>query len=98
MMDTLHVQLTQLFKQAGAAHHEAFAHVAGADPDWPQWYAEYTLPGLNHLLEHGFTAPQLAQELAQLADRHQREAADKPWPEFYATHFLHHYTPNHKEK
>ncbi len=99
MMDTLHTQLTELFKQAGAAHHEAFADVNGADPDWPGWYAEHVLAGLNHLLQHWFTAPQLAQELAQLADRHQREAANQPWPEFYAAHFLHHYTPNHtKEK
>lgn len=97
-MDTLHEQLTELFKQAGAAHHAAFAHVNGADPDWPGWYAEYTLTGLNHLLEHWFTAPQLAQELAQLAESHQRKAADQPWQEFYATYFVDHYAPNHKEK
>lgn len=34
-MSTLTDQLTELFRQTGKAHHEAFAASDGADEEWP---------------------------------------------------------------
>jgi hypothetical protein len=35
--------LSQLLREAAAAHHDAFASVNGDDPEWPTWYATYLL-------------------------------------------------------
>ena len=32
-------ELAALFRETGAAHHQAFAAKGGDDPDWPAWYA-----------------------------------------------------------
>ena len=34
-------ELAQAMKRAEAAHAEHEARTGEADPDWPQWYAEY---------------------------------------------------------
>src|SRR5437867_6375182 len=43
-------QLAALFREAGAAHHKAFAATDGEDPDWPSWYARYLAPRLQQAL------------------------------------------------
>lgn len=87
-MSAIHYQLVQLFQQAGAAHHAAFADVDGDDPDWPDWYATFLQPELDALLEPSFSIPQLAETLARLAESHQSEASGQPWPEYYSAQIL----------
>ena len=41
MNTELRTNLVDLFREAGHAHHAAFAATDGADPDWPIWYADY---------------------------------------------------------
>ena len=43
------IHLTQLFKETGQAHHQAFLSTNGVDENWPQWYADYLQGPLNGL-------------------------------------------------
>ena len=79
--------LPELLVGTGRAHHQAFIETDGFDPEWPLWYAEYLI---GHLRERGYTGTQ-AELVAALVDAdraHQAEAADTPWPEFYAGRLL----------
>ena len=38
--------LIDLFRETGPAHHRAYFAANGADPEWPLWYAEYSLDGI----------------------------------------------------
>jgi hypothetical protein len=67
---------------AKRAHTEAFAHVDGADPEWPRWYAEHLLQEAPTAVE-GMSVSELTAALV-LADRvHRGEAGDRPWEEAY---------------
>ena len=77
-------QLTTLFEEAGSAHHEAFAHVDGADEQWAEWYAEYLLPKLSSVLGDEVTVERIASHLADFESERQRESPDAAWAEFYA--------------
>lgn len=79
-----------LLREAGRAHHEAFAAVNGADPEWPAWYAEYLavrLPpaGLD------LAVSRLASELARLGAEHRAAPNAPPWPEYYAARLVERY-------
>lgn len=74
--------LPQLLKDAGTAHHRAFAATNGDDPAWAAWYAHWLLPRLESRLEA--SEADLAAALVELDIEHRRDAADQPWPEYYA--------------
>lgn len=80
-------QLTALFREAGAAHHRAFASTNGEDADWPGWYAGYLVPRLEELTGRTFDPPTLADELKDMDAQHM-DGGEGPWPEFYARAFL----------
>jgi hypothetical protein len=48
-------QLEELFREAGAAHHQAYIETDGADPEWPLWYADYLRERPGALLDVSFT-------------------------------------------
>lgn len=85
--------LTELFKEAGKAHHAAFIETDGDDPDWPIWYASYLINHIGPLLGTWFSHQALSEELAELANDHQQSAPGIAWPEYYAKHFVRKYEP-----
>jgi hypothetical protein len=85
MQDTTDVAtLAALFREAGSAHHRAFASVSGADAEWPVWYAEYLTPRLETLLSRRFPVRELADELAALDAAQRAHAPGTDWPTYYA--------------
>lgn len=74
-------EVSALLRETSEAHHEAFAEVDGADPEWPLWYAEYLAPRLREMLHTGLTVSELVHSL-MLAD--QAHAGDGDWAETYA--------------
>lgn len=81
-------QLSVLLREAGTAHHKAFAATNGDDPDWPRWYAEYLLPKLAGLLPAPLTVAELAARLQQLEDERARLDPSADWATFYAKRLL----------
>ena len=78
---TREAAIAQLLRDAGAAHHQAFAEVNGADDAWPAWYAQWLLPRLAPHLS--VSVQDLAVALTELDTEHQRTPGAAPWPEFY---------------
>ena len=81
-------ELAALFRETGAAHHQAFAAKGGDDPDWPAWYAAYVAPRLEDALGRRFDLSTLASDLRRLDAAHRGGENREPWPEFYARWFL----------
>ncbi len=86
--DALLSDVATLLRQAGAAHHQAFLAVNGADPDWPQWYAAYLAAPLGRRLGVGLDQAALAGALAELDRRHRATAPGESWPEFYGERLI----------
>lgn len=83
-MDTPHVdveQVAELLRETGRAHHEAFADVDGADPEWPLWYAERLAPELSALLGTEVTRSELVHALMLAEEAH---GSGRGWAEPYA--------------
>jgi hypothetical protein len=81
-------QLAFLFREAGSAHHSAFAATNGDDPEWPIWYAEYLQPKVNALLSVNWTKSELVYLLLRSERERTARTAAPSWPEFYASLFL----------
>lgn len=77
-------QLAALFREAGTAHHQAFARTNGDDPEWPTWYAEFLVPRLAQLVDRRFGVAEMAELLAAWDREHARAMVPELWPEFYA--------------
>jgi hypothetical protein len=75
--------LVALFREAAAAHHEAFVAADGHDPEWPIWYARYLEPRLRALGWRVQTHA-LADALRDLDEAHRASGSEVPWPDFYA--------------
>ena len=82
------LELARLFKEAGRAHHEAFAEVGGEDPDWPNWYATYLQERLASLLGRPSKPDEIAAELVAADQEHRTSQEKLAWPVSYARHFL----------
>lgn len=77
-------QVAALLREAGRAHHKAFAASDGEDPEWPLWYARHLRAALGRVLGASFNESELA-DLLVLADRdHRARAPDADWPAYYA--------------
>ena len=72
---------TDLLRQAGEAHHDAFASTDGDDPDWPAWYAGWLLERMS---ESETDRIQLAELLAEVAEEHKASGTAEDWPGYYA--------------
>ena len=75
-------------KQSGQAHHQAFLHTKGDDPEWPDWYADYLLDDLNDQLNADITRGQLSELLIELDRTYRSEARDEDWTQFYADRLI----------
>ena len=80
MMDT---DLERLFRDAGAAHHQAYLETDGADPEWPLWYAQHLFPSLSPLIE-GLTQSELVYHLVTWDKEMRATGEGRPWPTVYA--------------
>lgn len=76
--------LAELLREAGRAHHQAFAATNGADPQWPTWYAEFLAPRLRDLLGRSVPVAELARCLEQWHHAHASSMSAEDWAEFYA--------------
>ena len=76
--------LAALLRDAGRAHHEAFAHANGADPEWAQWYAEYLAPRLTIDGAAGVDAATVAAALTDAEASRQKDDPKAHWPAYYA--------------
>ena len=74
-------QFGRLLGGAGRAHHEVFG---GPNPGWPQWYAEHLHPDIAEHVGHQPTVEEIADWLQRADEQHRAEAADRPWPYYYA--------------
>jgi len=82
--------LTELFRRSGPAHHQAYIHTNGDDPEWPLWYAEYLQADLQSLIGVEMTRSEMVYWMVRLYKEHQAHAPHSPWPEFYADYFIRH--------
>ncbi|MGI9328011.1 MAG: glutathione S-transferase N-terminal domain-containing protein [Pseudomonadales bacterium] len=85
------VSITDLMREAGKAHGEAFRSINGEDADWPIWYADYLIKPINGLFEKEFTRSQLIYCLMDAEFERLATAPDADWPRFYAEHFVERY-------
>ena len=83
--------LTDLFAEAGRAHHRAFIETDGADDEWPIWYADYLMDKLAPLLGVKITKSELVYVLVLLSKEHPRLAPNEPWPGYYARYLMQQY-------
>jgi len=86
--DVAQRQLAELLREAGNAHHDAFAAADGADAEWPTWYAEYLAPRLRDVLGRSVSSIELAERLREWHGEHERSRSAEPWPDFYARSLL----------
>ena len=83
--------IATLLREAGGAHHHAFAHTNGEDPDWPRWYAEYLATPLGRLLDKPLAPAALAADLVTVDAEHRAAPGRPDWPLYYADWFLSRY-------
>lgn len=91
-MDTgdLAQTLTELFRQAGPAHHQAYIHTNGEDPEWPLWYAQYLRDGVADVLGKALTVSELVYWLVAVERERAEQAPGADWPSYYARFFISH--------
>jgi hypothetical protein len=82
--------LAALLREAARAHHHAFAHTDGVDPDWAAWYAAFLLPRLEDegLGDLGWDRAALARALLDAEARHKADSPAVDWPVYYAGRLL----------
>lgn len=92
MIDTAKVAL--LLKEAANTHHAVYRFVAGDDPDWAIWYAEWLvdLSDLPRLLGGRPVKSELVYVLVGLEKGFSKQSSDLPWEEFYATGIAEHFS------
>ena len=90
MNTLLRNKLVKLFREAGRAHHVAFASTGGDDPDWAIWYADYLKEPFAEQLGMKFQKSQLIYCLMNADLEHQTRSPGTDWPEFYADELLEH--------
>ena len=81
-------RLTELFRETGTAHHEAFIKTDGEDPEWALWYADYLHGRLKPFLAAPITRSRAVFCLVGIDDEHRTSDPDSPWTEFYARRLL----------
>ena len=74
---------TDLLRQAGEAHHDAFASKDGDDPEWPSWYAAWLLERVPEPASET-DRTELADLLEEVAEDYKASGSAADWPGFYA--------------
>jgi len=86
--------LVDHLREAGHAHHAAFAATDGEDSDWAIWYAEFLMNPLAEKLHMSFHQSQLIYCLMNADFEHQARAPDSDWAEYYADAIVERYVPS----
>jgi len=94
MNTELRDSIGKLLLDTGRAHHKAFEVTDGADPDWPIWYAEYSIDTFAEQFGMNFTRSQLIYCLMNADFEHEARAPDSEWPEFYANEIVERFAPS----
>jgi len=94
MNTELRTNLVSLFREAGHAHHDAFAASDGDDPDWPIWYADYLQEPFAERLDMFFHKSQLIYCLMNANFEHQARAPGSDWSEYYADQLIERCAPS----
>jgi glutaredoxin len=94
MNTELRTGLVDLFREAGQAHHAAFAATDGNDPEWPIWYADYLQQPFAEQLDMKFYKSQLIYCLMNADFEHQARSPESDWSEFYADQLLERCAPS----
>ncbi len=84
-------RIAELLRRAGTAHHQAFAHVNGEDPEWPEWYAGYLSGPLGAELGVELERGRLAQDLAAVEAERQERAPGEEWSSYYGNWLVRRY-------
>jgi hypothetical protein len=79
-----------LLRASGPAHHHAYQHTNGDDPEWPLWYADYLYAGLQEGLGRTFTKSELVYWLVRADKEYKANAPNTDWPTYYAGLFTDH--------
>lgn len=90
----LRTNLVELLRDAGRAHHAAFAATDGADPDWPIWYADYLQEPFAQRLDMRFHKSQLIYCLMNADLEHRARSPDSDWSDYYADQILERCAPS----
>lgn len=80
--------LADLLRETARAHHQAYSHTGGDDPEWPLWYAGHLQEPLGKLLNAGFTSSELVYLLVAADREHRTSDPGGDWAAFYARFFL----------
>ena len=84
-------RLADLFRETGAAHHQAFTRTDGEDPEWPSWYAEHLQERVGRLVGRSFTRSELVDFFVLADAEHAGQSPRPDWPVFYADLFVQRY-------
>jgi hypothetical protein len=84
-------RITDLLRETGEAHHEAFADTDGADPDWAIWYAERMHQRLGALLGATITKSELVYLLMSAGKEQAIRAPGSDWRKYYAQFLVERY-------
>jgi len=76
--------LEEAFAKVGPAHHKAYRHTNGEDPEWAIWYTDFLKAKLESILEKSLTRSELIYFLVLADKQHRATASNQPWPRFYA--------------
>ena len=86
------VSITDLMREAGSAHGEAFQATNGEDAEWPIWYANYLQKPISGLFDMPFTQSQLVYCLMDAEFERNATESQADWPRYYAEHFVDRYS------
>ncbi|MGQ0549010.1 MAG: hypothetical protein ACT4PY_05000 [Armatimonadota bacterium] len=84
-------QLAGLFRETGEAHHQAYRHTNGHDPEWPLWYAGRLQDDLAGLTGNPVWKSELVDFLVLANKAQPTEAPGADWADFYARFFVKRY-------
>ena len=87
-MTDLEQRLTELLRQAGAAHHRAFSHTNGEDAEWAVWYGHYLHSRVQDQIGKSVTLGELIYLLVAAERERAKQTAPADWPSFYAKFFI----------
>lgn len=77
-------KLARLLAETNDAHREAFASTGGANPDWPEWFAERLEAPLSEVFGKELERGAIAGLLEEAEQEHLMTAPGREWPPYYA--------------
>jgi hypothetical protein len=90
-MDEKLTALTELMRQSGDAHHQAFLATNGDDEDWAIWYADYLYDKLPQHLGTRLSRSELVYALKRLDYEIREEKPTEHWSAYYAKRLVERY-------